>query len=80
MNAILIIMGGTIICFSWWLLLHPSDKKVHRFIRPRGIVSMSKEGDEGYREANLTLITAVNPDAGCDAAERRSGEVFGGAG
>ncbi len=59
MGIILIIVGGTATYFSWWILLHLSDKKVKRYLRPRGIVTMSKDNSEAYREINAALIAIV---------------------
>ena len=59
MSVVLIVIGGALTCLSWWVLFHLSDQKIHRFIRPRGIVPMSKENTEGYQEINLALIAIV---------------------
>lgn len=56
MSIVLIIIGGAATCFSLWLLLHISDKRVLRRIRPRLSPKMSKSDTEAYRSMNIAMV------------------------
>jgi hypothetical protein len=56
MSVILIIIGGALTCFSFWLLLHLSDEKVQRHFRSWWTDKMSHEDAEGFRTMNGALI------------------------
>jgi uncharacterized membrane protein len=59
MSVILIIIGGAATWFSFWLLLHISDKKMLRRFRPRWSPKMSKSDTEAYRSTNIALVAVV---------------------
>jgi hypothetical protein len=51
----LIIIGGAITIFSWWLLLHISDRRVLRFMRSPFKLRVSNI----YRETNVALAAVI---------------------
>lgn len=59
MSVVLIIIGGTATCFSWWLLFHISDKNILRRFRPRWNPKMSKSNTEAYRSMNIALVAVM---------------------
>ena len=59
MSFVLVLIGGVITCFSWWLLLHISDRKLLRRLRPRWNSRMSKEEAVAYRSTNLAMVAII---------------------
>ena len=61
MSIILIIIGGVLTYFSFWLLLHLSDEKVQRhfgsWLNDR--LSKNKDEAESYRTFNGTMVGVV---------------------
>jgi hypothetical protein len=61
MSVILIIIGGALTYFSFWLLLHISDNKVQRYFSSWLNDRLSKDKDEAesYRTFNGAMVAVV---------------------